>query len=109
MFRGGSHLERVVDEPVTLYRVYGGKAGELGPYWSRTKPTGPLQSRLDSALLSEWGNTADSVVAIRVPKGTTIFEGHAATQLGDLKPFETIIGGGNQVYIPRVNPDWIIP
>ena len=31
---------------------------ELGPYWTRTKPLGPLQSQLDSALVPKWGNTA---------------------------------------------------
>ncbi|WP_154901725.1 Hint domain-containing protein [Gimesia maris] len=107
-FRGGSYVETKLSEPVTLYRVYGGKAGKLGPYWTRTKPTGPLQSRLDSALLSEWGNTARNVTTIQVPRGTTVFEGFAAPQVGKAKPFETIIGGGNQVYIPRVNPDWVM-
>ncbi|QDT78619.1 hypothetical protein Mal35_20680 [Gimesia maris] len=107
-FRGGSYVETKLSEPVTLYRVYGGKAGELGPYWTRTKPTGPLQSRLDSALLSEWGNTARNVTTIQVPRGTTVFEGFAAPQVGKAKPFETIIGGGNQVCIPRVNPDWVM-
>jgi len=107
-FRGGRYVESIVNEPTTLYRVYGGKAGQLSPYWTRTKPAGPLQSRLDSAVLSEWGNTADNVVSIRVPKGTTIFEGAAAPQVGKDLPFESVIGGGSQVYIPRVNPDWIV-
>lgn len=57
----------------------------------------------------ECGNTAEYVVSIRAPKETNIFEGYAAPQTGDLKPFETIIGDANQVYIPCVNPDWIIP
>jgi len=40
-----------------------------------------------------------------VPQGTTIYEGAAApasTGVGQ------ILGGGNQVYIPNVDPGWVI-
>ena len=74
----------------------------MGPYWTRTKPAGPLQSRIDSALDPTWGNTATEVTTIRIPKGTTIFEGVVAPQ-GNLP------GGGNQIYIPKVDPTWVIP
>jgi hypothetical protein len=47
------------------------------------------------------GNTAQSVVQMRVPQGTTIFEGAAGPNFGQL-------GGGNQVFIPRVNPSWVV-
>lgn len=47
------------------------------------------------------GNTAELQVTMRVPAGTTIFEGRAAPDFGEL-------GGGNQVYIPRVDPAWIV-
>ncbi len=63
-FRGGSYTELVTTEPTTLHRVYGGKAGELGPYWTQTPPSGPLQSRIDSALLPRWGNTAEEMVTL---------------------------------------------
>ena len=100
-FRGGSYTEMVTQEATTLYRAYGGKAGELGPYWTRTAPTGSLQTRIDSALLPKWGNTAESVSRITVPKGTTIYDGFAAPQ-GNL------MGGGSQVFIPKVNPSWLV-
>jgi RHS repeat-associated protein len=100
-FRGASYTEYVTSEPTTLYRVYGGKATEFGPYWTRTPPAGPLQSRIDSGLLPEWGNSARKVTRIQVPPGTTIFEGFAAPQGG-------LIGGGNQVFIPRVDQSWRI-
>lgn len=45
-FRGASYTENISQESITLYRAYGGDAGELGSYWSRTKPAGPLQSRM---------------------------------------------------------------
>lgn len=100
-FRGGSYTERVLSQETTLYRVYGGNAGEVGSYWTRTVPTGPLQSTMDSALNPAWGNTAQNVATMRVPSGMTIYEGLAAPQGG-------LLGGGSQVYIPRVNPNWLV-
>jgi len=100
-FRGASYTEAVTLETTTLYRVYGGKAGELGPYWTRTPSRGPLQSQIDSALLPEWGNTALSTTRIEVPSGTIIFEGFAAPQ-------GRLVGGGNQVVIQHVDPSWIL-
>ena len=61
-----------------------------------------MQSTIDLALKPEWGNTAKNVVKINVPAGTTIFEGFAENQGGFL------LGGGNQVVIPNVNPNWVI-
>ena len=57
---------------------------------------------IDSALDQNWGNTATRVVTARVAAGTTIYEGAAAAQRG-------LVGGGNQIYIPRVDPAWIQP
>lgn len=100
-FRGGSYTERVLDEPILLYRVYGGSAAQLRSFWTRVPPTGPLQSRMDSALRSEWGNTAEKVVVIRIPAWTTIYEGYAAPQGG-------LLGGGSQVFVPIVKPEWVV-
>lgn len=106
-FRSGSYSEVVLDEATTLYRVYGGEVGQLGSYWSRTAPTGPMQAQVDLALYPQWGNLATDVASIRVPAGTTIFEGAAAAQ--SLPGGGTLLGGGSQVYIPRVYPDWLLP
>ena len=57
-----------------------------------------MQSQIDLALDPKWGNTATDVTEVTVPKGTTIYEGSAAPQ-GNL------VGGGNQVYIPREELD----
>ncbi len=99
-FRGGSYTQMVTQEATTLYRSYGGRAGELGSYWTRTAPAGPLQTRIDNALLPKWGNTAENVSTISVPRGTTIYEGFAAPQ-GNL------MGGGSQIFIPQVNRSWL--
>lgn len=99
-FRGGTYTESALSEPIELYRYYGGSAEKLGRFWTRQAPTGPLQSRLDGAVMPEWNNMSN-LVKIRVPAGQTIYEGYAASQGG-------LVGGGNQILIPAVSPDWVV-
>ena len=61
----------------------------------------PVQSIIDSALDPAWGNQATNWVEVRVPAGTTFYEGAAASQGG-------LVGGGNQVFISRVDPSWVV-
>lgn len=84
----------------------GGEAAQLGSYWSKVRPSGPMQAQIDGALNPAWGNTAAEVATIRVPAGTTIYVGSAASQpiLGG-----SLMGGGSQVYIPSVSPAWLVP
>ena len=56
---------------------------------------------VDSGLDPQWGNKATRVVKIRVPPGQTIYEGVSASQKG-------LVGGGNQIWIPKVSPEWEI-
>jgi hypothetical protein len=56
---------------------------------------------MDLALRPEWGNTATKVVKIEVPAGTKIYEGFAEAQ-------GSLVGGGSQVVIPKVDPRWVI-
>jgi hypothetical protein len=87
--------------------VFGGDAGPIGSYWTDVSPAGPLQSIEDSALNPAWGNSAEYVSTIRVPAGTTVYRGFAAPQ--PLSGGGSLIGGGSQIYIPKVNPSWLIP
>jgi hypothetical protein len=98
-FRGGSYTQRMLAEETILTRVYGGSSPPMSPWWSRTTPTGPLQARMDLALPT--GNSAQSIIQIKVPAGTIIYDGCAGPQFG-------LLGGGNQVYIPKVDPSWIV-
>lgn len=83
--------------------MYSDPSRQLGQYWTRVKPSGPVQSIVDSGLNPSWGNRATDVVQIRVPAGETIFEGIAAPQGG-------LVGGGNQVYLPKPpNSSWVLP
>lgn len=67
---------------------------------------GFLQSQLDAALVSQWDNTAENVVTIRVPAGTTIYGGFAAPQSTGVGQ---LLGGGSKVYIQGVDPIWVVP
>jgi hypothetical protein len=100
-FRGGAYVEVKLAEPTAFYRAYGGSAGELGSFWTRIRPAGPLQARVDLAIKSQWGNAANQVAEIRVPAGVTVYEGVAAAQGG-------LVGGGNQVFIPAVQAEWLV-
>ena len=99
-FRSGTYTQVRLGESITLYRVYSAGGNAAGSYWTPIKPNGPLQSVIDSALDQNWGNTATRFVEATIPRGTTIYHGFAAAQRG-------LVGGGAQVYIPRVNPSWI--
>jgi RHS repeat-associated protein len=101
-FRGGSYTATTLSDATTLYRAYGGTAGQLGSFWTRVAPAGPLQATMDLALSPAWGNTAAQVARISVPAGTTIFEGAAAGQ-------GALLGGGSQVFIPAVEAAWLLP
>jgi hypothetical protein len=100
-FRSSSYTARTLEEPMTLYRVIGDAGRADGSFWTATRPQGPLQAVVDLAIDQTWGNPATTVIKARIPAGTTIYEGAAAAQRG-------LVGGGSQVYIPRVNPEWIV-
>lgn len=78
-FTGGSYTKTILTEDTTFYRVYGGDAGKVGRYMSRTPQNGGIQSQMDLALNPKWGNTTEFVTTVTVPKGTVIYEGTAAS------------------------------
>lgn len=105
-FKGGSYDEVILGEDTVLYRAFHepahrfGAPGESFSYWTRSNARG-TQAAVDSAIdVSRFGNTAERLVAVRVPRGTRVYEGK--TQGTERGP----IGGGSQVVIDRVRPDW---
>jgi len=99
-FRSGSYIARTLNQPTTLYRVIGENGNPLGRYWTSIKPQGPLQSIIDFALDQNWGNQATKIITAKIPAGVRIYEGPAASQGG-------LVGGGNQIYLPKVNLTWL--
>jgi RHS repeat-associated protein len=104
-FRSATYTEFIAEEPIVLYRVWGGRSKELRAFWTRTKPKGPLQTQIDSAVLPGFGNTFENLTTIRVPAGTRLFEGVAARQA---EAGIELVGGGNQIVVPMVDPSWIV-
>jgi len=108
-FNGGSYNEVILGSDTVLYRVYSNQAHRLGrpgdqfTYWSRSDARN-TQAVMDSAIeVSRYGNTAQSLVAVRVPRGTRIFEGDARG-IDRGGP----VGGGNQVVLESVRPEWVV-
>ena len=66
---------------------------------------GGVQSQIDLALNPNWGNTAQFVTTVTVPKGTTIYVGTAAPQIIN-GGAGILLGGGSQIYMPEVDALW---
>lgn len=99
-FSGLSYSEVRLGKDTTLYRAFHKPADKFGPYWSRSEAKG-TQAVIDRAIpASSNGNVADRTVAIRVPRGETVYEGLAGT------PSAGPVGGGSQVVVLRIDPKW---
>ncbi|WP_310657665.1 VENN motif pre-toxin domain-containing protein, partial [Serratia nevei] len=107
-FRSGTYKEKVAEQDLYFYRDYGGSAKADGRFWTPEPSKGPLQSQLDSAVLPEWGNSFQNKAIIKIPKGTTYYEGTAAPQTGTKGTLPTVHGGGTQIFLPDPKSDWII-
>ena len=98
-FLNGQYQTETLTSSKTLYRVFGGGAQALGPYWSDVPPTSSDAARSELALPP--GNNATDVVTIQVPAGTTIHTGIVAPDNG-------YAGGGRQIIVEgRVDDGWI--
>jgi hypothetical protein len=112
-FHGGQYNVVKLEEDLILYRAgdsTGRNGGKMGSYFSRTPPKTRAQVRTSSAVKTEWVDGAgkvtgvsklDQVVEVRIPKGTTIFEGPIASMGGKHHGI-----GGNQIFIDK---PWEIP
>ena len=104
-FYGGKYNQTVLTDDLVLYR--GGEAGKpLGQWFTREAPQSVAQIRIDSAVKPQWidpktgvltgTSTIDTMYAVRIPKGTTIYEGPVGYQGG------IYMGGSsaNQIFVP---------
>jgi hypothetical protein len=98
-FRSGTCRKVVTQQPIRLYRLWGGTSREFGAFWTTARPHGGLQQTIDCAILPDWGNTLTNLTRIVVPAGVTIYEGYAAPQGG-------LVGGCVQIFLEGVNPSW---
>lgn len=105
-FRSGMYNVTKLESDTILYRS--GKAGggknALGQYFTR-EPGTNIEGRIDSAVKAQWidpktgvltgSSPLETVYGIKIPKGTTIYEGPAGYQGG------IYLGGGNQIFVPE--------
>jgi hypothetical protein len=101
-FKDGIYSTTTLQEDLVLTRYSGGRSQPIGQFWTRTTYSSPGRAQQYLALPPE--NTAVNTTTIRVPAGTTVYEGKAAAQEAWGEN-----GGGNQVFIPYVDPAWIVP
>ncbi len=101
-FSGGRYASVQLDEAATVYRSWTpGQSREFGAFWSLERPVGSLQTRIDSALLPEWGSIrgtpfsaqATHYTMVRLPSGTVIHVGEVGSQGG------AWVGGKSQLLI----------
>jgi RHS repeat-associated protein len=113
-FSGGRYAEIELLDDLVVHRAWHpGQSREFGAFWSLEEPTGSLKSRIDSALLPEWGGMRDNPLqrqqatrysTATIPKGTRIYLGEVGSQGG------AWVGGGSQLLVKDtgVMPEWKI-
>lgn len=111
-FASGKYNMEVLKEDRIFYR--GGKAGGgkngLGQYFTETPPESRVKVRIDTAVKAQWidpktgvltgTSPIESVYAVKIPKGTTIYKGPTGYQSG------IYLGPQEQVFISK---PWNIP
>lgn len=91
----------VTVKPLTLYRVFGGKAAPNGTFAGTNPVNDTLKVREELAILPSWGNNFSFEAVVEVPVATKLQIGIAAAQ-------PPLKGGGDQVILPYRWPlEWI--
>ncbi len=91
----------VTVKPVTLYRVFGGKAMPNGSFAGTSPVRDTAKVREELAILPDWGNNFSFEAVIEAPVATKMQIGIAAAQ-------PPLTGGGDQVILPyQWSVEWI--
>lgn len=89
-FYGGRYNKTVLSEDTIFYRA-GNADNPLGQWFTRESPQSRAQVRIDTAVKDIWTNpdgsysgqsAIDKVYKIKIPKGTTIYNGPVGSQGG---------------------------
>jgi len=104
-FAGGRYDEVVLTQDVTLYRGGDSQGSPLGQWFSTEPPQSAAQVRIDTAVRPQWidpqtgaltgTSPIDTVYAVNIPAGTTVYPGPVASQGG------IFVGGGHQIFVPE--------
>lgn len=96
-FQDGNYRSVEAINDMTLYRVYGEKAGKQGCFLTTEVPTDRLHTKLESALLLDWCNSRQYYCEVEVPKGTVLNIGKVAKQYS--AEGHSLRGGADQVVV----------
>ena len=99
-FTDGNYRTVETLEDVKVYRTYGGKAKQNGGYATTSPAKSRIDSKIDSALLPEWGNSRKYEIEITIPKGQQLNIGKVAPQTIE-GPGTKLSGGADQVLLPK--------
>lgn len=111
-FAGGKYNISVLENDLILYRAgrAGGGKNAFGQFFTRRAPQSRATARIDYAVRAQWidpktgaltgSSPIEAVYAIKIPKGTMIYEGPAGYQTG------VYVGGREQIFISK---PWEIP
>lgn len=90
-FYSGSYNATVLERDTVFYRA-GSADKELGQWFTTTPPSSVAQVRIDTAVKPQWidpltgqitgSSPIDTVFAIKIPAGTTIYQGPVGYQGG---------------------------
>jgi len=111
-FSGGRYTSITLMQDITLYRGGDSSGSALGQWFTLEPPSSVAQVRIDSAVKPQWidpktgyltgTSPVDTVYAVRVPAGTTIYQGPVGSQGG------IYVGGSGkgqvQIFIPKTTP-----
>ena len=108
-FYGGRYNKTVLSEDTIFYRA-GNADNPLGQWFTREAPQSRAQVRIDTAVKDIWTNpdgsysgqsAIDKVYKIKIPKGTTIYDGPVGSQGG-------IYQGGLNKEQTFIDSPWIL-
>lgn len=112
-FAGGKYSSRVLEEDTIFYRGGNGGGGKnsLGQWFNTSAPESVAKVRIDNAVKPQWINVnsleleatspVNAVYGIKIPKGTTVYEGPVGYQGG---PYL----GGQEVMQTFIPTPWAI-
>ncbi len=106
-FTDSEYKTVMTTEEIKLYRTFGGRAKELGAFATTTPAQTRIDSKIETALLPEWGNSREFEIEITIPKGTILNIGKVAPQTIE-STGTTLSGGADQILLPKGWPrEWI--
>ncbi|MDY7224622.1 ribonuclease YeeF family protein [Halalkalibacterium halodurans] len=105
-YTDGVYRTVITNEPITVYRSFGGRTDAGGAFVTTQPSVNRIQTKIDSALKPEWGNTRMYEAVIVIPEGQVLNIGKIEKQY--TKTGTLLDGGSDQILLPQDWPlEWI--